>query len=70
MTIPRAKREWWKLIARVQAGEEVTIYRGGRPLVKLTPCPNSPVKKGKRPKVGAITSAPIKYAKDCFKLSR
>ena len=37
VTIHKAKTELSKLIKRVEAGEEIVIARGGKPIVKLVP---------------------------------
>jgi prevent-host-death family protein len=36
-TIRRAKAQLSKLLVRAEAGEEIVIARGGKPVVKLTP---------------------------------
>ena len=48
--IHEAKTNLSKLIARVEAGEEIVIARGDQPVVKLTPL--EPVHK--RPRFGAL----------------
>jgi prevent-host-death family protein len=45
VTIHHAKTNLSKLIARVEAGEEIVIARGKQPVVKLTPIAG---RKGKR----------------------
>jgi prevent-host-death family protein len=37
VTIPQARAQLSKLIARAESGEEIIIARGGRPAIKLTP---------------------------------
>lgn len=37
VTIHKAKTELSKLLKRVEAGEEIVIARGGKPIVKLVP---------------------------------
>lgn len=39
VTIHKAKTELSKLIARVEAGEEIVIARGATPVAKLVPVP-------------------------------
>lgn len=42
VTIHKAKTELSKLIARVEAGEEIVIARGATPVAKLVPVPAGP----------------------------
>jgi prevent-host-death family protein len=37
VNIPQAKTQLSRLIARVEAGEEITLARGGRPVARLVP---------------------------------
>ena len=39
VTIHAAKKDLSKLLARVEAGEEITISRGKQPVAKLVPVP-------------------------------
>ena len=64
MTTHEAKTHLSRLLAEVEAGEEITIARGARPVARLVP-----VKRGSRrvrPKVGTCTSAPVRLADDAF----
>ena len=46
VTIGKAKRGLSKLIARVEAGEEIVIARWRTPVAKLVPIPATPRSKG------------------------
>jgi prevent-host-death family protein len=62
-TIHKAKSNLSKLVARVQAGEEVIVCRGHEPVAMLVPYR----KRGaRRPKVGEITSKRVKCKPNCF----
>jgi prevent-host-death family protein len=43
--IHEAKTNLSKLIARVEAGEEIVIARGDKPIVKVVPVESTPTKK-------------------------
>jgi prevent-host-death family protein len=60
-----AKTHLSKLISAVQAGEEITIYRGDQPAARLVPL-STAAKVRRRPRVGTRTSAEIRYAPDAF----
>jgi prevent-host-death family protein len=45
VTIHQAKTQLSKLIARVEAGEEIVIARGKEPVVKLAPIERKKVKR-------------------------
>lgn len=45
VTIHQAKTQLSKLIARVEAGEEIVIARGRVPVARLTPVEPKPVKR-------------------------
>lgn len=59
-----AKTNLSRLLARVEAGEEIVICRRGSPTARLVPV-NKPSGR-RRPKVGTPTSAPIKMADDAL----
>ncbi len=63
LNLQEAKKNLSRLVARVEAGEEVVICRGRIPVVELVRYPKS---KAVRPRVGEITSKPIKCHPDCF----
>lgn len=45
VSISEAKTQLSKLIARAEQGEEVTIRRGNKPVVKLVAIPHNPPEK-------------------------
>ena len=45
VNIHQAKTELSKLVERVEAGHEVVIARGGRPVAKLTPLAKPPARR-------------------------
>jgi prevent-host-death family protein len=64
VTTHEAKTHLSKLLAEVEAGEEVTIARGTRPVARLVPVKRSA--RRSRPKVGTRTSAPVRWTQDAF----
>ena len=64
VTTHEAKTHLSKLLAEVEAGEEVTIARGSRPVARLVPVHDTP--RRTRPKVGTRTSGPVRCADDAF----
>ena len=54
-----AKTQLSKLIARVEAGEQITISRNGRPAAKLVPIDTSP-----QPRTPGALSGQIRIADD------
>lgn len=63
VTIEQAVSRFSHWIALIGKGEEVVVVDRERPVARITRCePES----GERPKVGTITSAPVRYAADCF----
>jgi len=63
MTIHKAKSNLSKLVARVEAGEEVVVFRGHEPVAMLVPYRK---RTARRPKVGEITSKPVSCTSNCF----
>ena len=63
VTIHQAKSSLSKLVAAVEEGEEVVVFRGHVPVAKLVPYRKAPAA---RPKVGEITSKPVKVKPGCF----
>ena len=63
MTIDQAASRFSHLISLIGKGEEVVVLDHEQPVARITRC-ESP--GGSRPKVGAITSAPVRYSEDCF----
>jgi antitoxin (DNA-binding transcriptional repressor) of toxin-antitoxin stability system len=64
VTAREAMEQLPKLVAMVEAGEEVIICRGREPVARLTAI--RPHARRQRPKVGTITSGPIWYAPNTF----
>jgi len=65
VTTHQAKTHLSSLISRALEGEDIVICRGSQPLVRLVPV--EPVKQArKRPRVGTVTSSPIKCSDDAF----
>ena len=63
ITVHKAKSSLSKLLAQVEAGEEIVVCRGPTRIAKLIPYRES---AGPRPKVGEITSARIRVKRGCF----
>lgn len=63
VTIHEAKTTLSKLVARVEEGDEIVVCRGHVPVAKLVPYNGS---SPRRPKVGEITSAPVKVKPGAF----
>lgn len=67
VTIHKAKTHLSRLLARVEAGEEIVLARGDAPVAKLVPYTPSPLKptrrfglmKGNFPAVGPEVFAPM-----------
>jgi len=64
VTTHEAKTHLSKLLADVEAGEEVVICRGTRPVARLTPVSRKGTRR--RPKVGQVTSGSIGLTPDAF----
>ena len=62
-TVHEAKTHLSKLLAEVEKGEEVVICRSSVPVARLSAL--RPTAKP-RPRIGVITSAPIRCSDDCF----
>jgi antitoxin (DNA-binding transcriptional repressor) of toxin-antitoxin stability system len=63
ITMHKAKTSLSHLVALVEAGEEVVVCRGKEPVAMLVPFRK---KAGRRPKVGTITSRPVRIKPGCF----
>lgn len=63
VTVHEAKTTLSKLLAATAQGEEIIVCKGDQPVAKLIPL-RPPVRP--RPRVGEITSRPVKYSEDCF----
>jgi len=60
-----AKTRFSKLVAHVLRGEEVVVYRGDRPVVRIIPYREDTPER-ERVRVGTVTSEPVEYVKDAF----
>ncbi len=65
VTIHKAKTELSKLLARVEAGEEIVIARGDEPVAKLVPLTAADRKNPPR-KAGALAHLRGKIPSDLF----
>ena len=63
VTVHQAKTHLSKLLAAVQAGNEIIVCNGTRPVARLVPYRKE---LHQRPRTGEITSKRVKYAADCF----
>jgi antitoxin (DNA-binding transcriptional repressor) of toxin-antitoxin stability system len=63
ITIDQAASRFAHWIALIGKGGEVVVLDHEKPVARITRC-EPPT--GIRPKVGTLTSAPVRYAEDCF----
>jgi prevent-host-death family protein len=63
ITMHKAKTHLSRVVAMVEAGEEVVVCRGKEPVAMLVPFRKQ---AGRRPKVGKITSSPVRFKPGCF----
>jgi len=63
LTVDQAASRFAHWIALIDKGEEVVVIDHDRPVAKITRCDSN---TGSRPQVGTLTSAPARYADDCF----
>lgn len=56
VTVHQAKTHLSQILKQIERGEEVVICRASHPVARLIPFES---KKGARPKVGRVTSAPV-----------
>ena len=63
ITIDQAASRFAHWIALIGKGEEVVVLDHEHPVARITRCEST---IGIRPKVGTLTSAPVRYAQDCF----
>lgn len=64
VTTHQAKTQLSKLLAEVEAGEEIIIARGTRPVARLVPLRRTP--RRSRPRVGTRTSSAVTWSRDAF----
>jgi antitoxin (DNA-binding transcriptional repressor) of toxin-antitoxin stability system len=64
VTTHEAKTHLSRLLAEVEAGEEFVICRGKTPAARLVPTARKAARR--RPRVGTVTSAPVRLADDAF----
>lgn len=62
-TIHKAKTHLSRMLKEVQQGETIIILNGKTPVAKLTAIETPSFQ---RPKVGTVTSAPVRYDPDAF----
>ncbi len=55
VNVHEAKTHFSRLLARVEAGEEIVIARAGRPVARLVPCRNNPNQRTPGSAKGKIT---------------
>ena len=63
VTVHEAKTTLSKLLAETAKGEQIIVCKGEQPIARLIPFRPA---AHKRPRVGEITSRPVKYTEDCF----
>lgn len=63
LTIDQAASRFAHWINLIGKGEEVVVVDHEQPVARITRCEST---SGTRPKVGTLTSAPVRYAEDCF----
>jgi prevent-host-death family protein len=59
-----AKTHLSRLLAEVEAGEEIVICRGSAPAARLVPLTRKVARR--RPRVGTVTSEPVRLQADAF----
>ena len=62
-TIDYAETHFSQLLRFVAEGEEVVLRNGTVPVARIVPIPRAP---GLRPKVGEVTSAPVRWSAESF----
>lgn len=60
-----AKTHLSRLLAEVQSGEEIVVCRSGVPVARLVPFAAAASTRT-RPRVGTVTSPPVKLSSDAF----
>jgi prevent-host-death family protein len=64
VTTHEAKTHLSRLVAEAEAGEEIVIRRGARAVARLVPLGRTA--RASRPKVGTVTSPPIRATRGVF----
>ena len=62
-TLDYAEAHFSQLLRAVAAGEEVVLRRGEVPVAKIVPIPSG---ASARPRVGEVTSAPVRWSAESF----
>ena len=62
-TLGYAETHFSELLRSVAAGEEVVLRRGEMPVAKIVPIPSG---ASVRPRVGELTSAPVRWSAESF----
>jgi antitoxin (DNA-binding transcriptional repressor) of toxin-antitoxin stability system len=63
ITIDEAASRFAHWISLIGKGEEVVVLDHEQPVARITRWESA---TGIRPKVGTLTSAPVRYTEDCF----
>ena len=62
-TLDYAEAHFSQLLRLVAGGEEVVLRNGTVPVARIVPIPAA---RGARPKVGEVTSAPVRWSEESF----
>ena len=62
-TLDYAAGHFSELLQVVAEGEEVVLHNGTVPVARIVPIP---LARGARPKVGEVTSAPVRWSAESF----
>ena len=62
-TLDYAEAHFSQLLRLVADGEEVVLCNGTVPVARIVPIPPA---RGARPKVGEVTSAPVRWSAESF----
>jgi antitoxin (DNA-binding transcriptional repressor) of toxin-antitoxin stability system len=63
-TLDYAETHFPQLLRKVMGGEEVTLRNGSGPVVRMVPA--GPSRLAVRPRVGQVTSAPVRWDDTAF----
>ena len=64
ISVDQARMELPQVFDEVEAGGEIIIARGGKPIARLVPITDSP--SPRRPKVGELRGAPFQIPDETF----